>query len=31
VMIARDSWLELMTLGELGMAAVAARRGVRAI
>jgi hypothetical protein len=31
VMIARDSWLELMTLGEQGMAAVAARRGVRAI
>ena len=28
VMIARDAWLDLMTLGEQGIAAVAARRGL---
>jgi len=31
VMIARDAWLELMTLGERGLAAVAERRGVRRV
>jgi hypothetical protein len=31
IMIARDSWLDLMTLGEQGMAAVTARRGLREI
>lgn len=28
VVVARDAWLELVTLGEQGMAAVAARRGL---
>jgi hypothetical protein len=28
VLIARDAWLDLMTLGEQGMEAVAARRGI---
>lgn len=31
VMIARDAWLELMTLGEHGMGAVAERRGLRRV
>ena len=31
VMIARDGWLELMTLGEQGMNAVASRLGVRRV
>jgi hypothetical protein len=30
-MIARDAWLDLMTLGEQGMAAVAERRGVHRV
>jgi hypothetical protein len=31
LMIARDAWLDLMTLGEQGMAAVAARRGLHRV
>jgi molybdopterin-guanine dinucleotide biosynthesis protein A len=31
VMIARDAWLELMTLGEQSIAAVAERRGLRRV
>ena len=31
VMIARDAWLELMTLGEHGLAAVAERHGLRRV
>lgn len=31
VMIARDAWLELMTLGEQGITAVAERRGIRRV
>ena len=31
VMIARDAWLDLMTLGETGMAAVAERRGLHRV
>jgi hypothetical protein len=31
VMIARDGWLELMTIGEQGIAAVAERRGLRRV
>jgi hypothetical protein len=31
VMIARDAWLELMTLGAQGIAAVAARRGLHRV
>jgi hypothetical protein len=31
VLVARDAWLEVMTLGEQGLEAVAARRGVRTI
>jgi hypothetical protein len=31
VMIARDAWLELLTLGEQGLGAVAARRGERRV
>ena len=31
VMIARDAWLDVMTLGEQGMAAAAARRGITRI
>jgi molybdopterin-guanine dinucleotide biosynthesis protein A len=31
VMIARDAWLDLMTLGEQGIEAVAARRGMRRV
>lgn len=31
VMIARDAWLDLMTLGEQGIGAVAARRGLHRI
>jgi hypothetical protein len=31
LMIARDAWLDLMTLGEQGIAAVAARRGMHRV
>ena len=31
LMIARDAWLELMTLGEQGMAALAERRGLQRV
>jgi hypothetical protein len=31
VMIARDAWLDLMTLGEQGVGAVAARRGLHRV
>jgi hypothetical protein len=31
VMIARDAWLDLMTLGEQGIGAVAARRGLHRV
>lgn len=31
VMIARDAWLDLMTVGEQGIAAVAERRGLRRV
>jgi hypothetical protein len=31
IIVARDSWLELMTIGEQGMNALAARRGVNRV
>lgn len=31
VVVSRDAWLELLTLGEQGMAAVAARRGLHLV
>ena len=31
LMIARDAWLDLMTLGEQGMTALAARRGLHRV
>jgi CTP:molybdopterin cytidylyltransferase MocA len=31
IVVARDSWLELMTIGEQGMDALAARRGVHRV